>query len=219
MIKARLLFVKEGTASYISHLDLMHTLQRIFIRGGIPVRHTEGFNPHPYMSIILPLSVGHESECELMDFDLVDDSFLSSVAESFNRSAPSGLKAIEAYPRERKGADLKWLRIKGTLSYNDEVKAEDFNRLKALFSQKEIIVPKRTKKGETLIDLVPNLGGSELFYNGKNIVVDAVLSAQEPSINPESLISAIVRYAPDIKPDFAQFRRMEIYDKNMTVFR
>jgi radical SAM-linked protein len=74
MIKARLRFRKEGRAQYISHLDQMHTMQRIYIRAGVRIRHTEGFNPHPYMSFLLPLPVGCESGCELMDFDL-DESF------------------------------------------------------------------------------------------------------------------------------------------------
>ena len=55
----RLLFSKTGRAKYISHLDLMRTFQRAFFRSGIQIRHTEGFNPHPFVSIALPLSVGY----------------------------------------------------------------------------------------------------------------------------------------------------------------
>ena len=48
MSDQRILFVKEGTAKYISHLDLMHTMERAFLRAGITIRHTAGFHPHPY---------------------------------------------------------------------------------------------------------------------------------------------------------------------------
>ena len=58
----RLLFSKTGRAKYISHLDLMRTFQRAFFRSGIQIRHTEGFNPHPFVSIALPLSVGYSSQ-------------------------------------------------------------------------------------------------------------------------------------------------------------
>ena len=51
----RLLFTKTGRARYISHLDLMRTFQRAFARARIPIKHTEGFNPHPFVSIALPL--------------------------------------------------------------------------------------------------------------------------------------------------------------------
>ena len=55
MIKCRVVFEKTGRAKYISHLDLMRTFQHSFIRAGIRIKHTEGFNPHPYISIALPL--------------------------------------------------------------------------------------------------------------------------------------------------------------------
>ena len=51
----RILFSKTGRARFISHLDLMRTLQRAFFRAGIQIKHTEGFNPHPFVSIALPL--------------------------------------------------------------------------------------------------------------------------------------------------------------------
>ena len=59
----RLLFSKTGRAKYISHLDLMRTFQRAFARAKIAIKHTEGFHPHPFVSIALPLSVGYSSQC------------------------------------------------------------------------------------------------------------------------------------------------------------
>ena len=56
--KLRLRFEKSGRAVYISHLDLMRTMQRTFKRAGYALKHSEGFNPHPIISILLPLSVG-----------------------------------------------------------------------------------------------------------------------------------------------------------------
>ncbi len=68
----RLLFAKTGRARYISHLDLMRTFQRAFFRAGVPLKHTEGFNPHPFISIALPRSVGYSSQCEILEFVLLD---------------------------------------------------------------------------------------------------------------------------------------------------
>ena len=67
---ARLLFEKTGRAVWISHLDLMRLFQRAFKRSELPLTHTQGFNPRPSVSIALPLSVGVESYCELLVFDL-----------------------------------------------------------------------------------------------------------------------------------------------------
>ena len=66
----RALFEKTGKAVWMSHLDLMRVFQRSFKRAGLPLTHTQGFNPRPSVSIALPLSVGVESVCELLDFDL-----------------------------------------------------------------------------------------------------------------------------------------------------
>ena len=61
MSKLRLVFVKEHQASYISHLDVMRTFQRVFPRAGLSIKHSNGFHPHPILSIVLPLPVGQSS--------------------------------------------------------------------------------------------------------------------------------------------------------------
>ncbi|MDR3206846.1 MAG: TIGR03936 family radical SAM-associated protein, partial [Oscillospiraceae bacterium] len=72
MLKARISFAKTGRARYISHLDLMRTLQRSFARAGLPLGYTEGFNPHPYLSVARPLPVGVAGLGELADFGLAE---------------------------------------------------------------------------------------------------------------------------------------------------
>jgi len=77
----RALFEKTGNAIYISHLDLMRIFQRAFKRAGLPLTHTKGFNPRPSVSIALPLSLGVESVCELLDFDLEGDCVPDDITE------------------------------------------------------------------------------------------------------------------------------------------
>ena len=81
MDKLRLRFEKTGRAVYISHLDLMATMQRAFSRAGYRLQYSEGFNPHPLISILLPLSVGTASVCELMDFRLREEADLPTLPE------------------------------------------------------------------------------------------------------------------------------------------
>ena len=61
MDKLRLRFEKTGKAIWISHLDLMRVMQRAFLRAGCRMKYSEGFNPHPILSVCLPLSVGAAS--------------------------------------------------------------------------------------------------------------------------------------------------------------
>ena len=88
MSKLRLVFVKEHQASYISHLDVMRTFQRVFPRAGLSIKHSNGFHPHPILSIVLPLPVGQSSDCEILDFESVEDSTGEGVAEALNTGMP-----------------------------------------------------------------------------------------------------------------------------------
>ena len=61
----RIWFKKMGMSRYVSHLDLMRAMTRAIRRANLPLWYTEGFNPHPYMTFALPLSLGMESLCEI----------------------------------------------------------------------------------------------------------------------------------------------------------
>ena len=87
-----LLFEKTGTAIWMSHLDLMRVFQRAFKRAGLPLTHTKGFNPRPSVSIALPLSVGVESICELLDFDLEGEPIpVEEIRDKLNAALTSGI--------------------------------------------------------------------------------------------------------------------------------
>lgn len=119
MDKLRLRFQKTGKAVYISHLDLMRVVQRIFLRAGTPIKYSEGFNPHALISICLPLSVGMASECELMDFRVTRDVDLAALPETLNAVSPEGVRFLAAWEPERKAAQIKWLRVRCEFEYDE----------------------------------------------------------------------------------------------------
>lgn len=108
MFKTRIRFEKQEYASYISHLDLMRTLQRSLTRAGLPVRYTAGFNPHIYLSILAPLSTGYQSSYELADFDLTCDEMPADLVERLNNALPQGLRVLEAGPAARPVSQIAW---------------------------------------------------------------------------------------------------------------
>lgn len=219
MDKIRLRFKKTGRAIYISHLDLMHTMQRGFSRAGYELKYSEGFNPHPIISIILPLSVGCSSVCELMDFRLKQECRLDRLPVELTAVMPEGIEAIEAYEPLRKAAELKWLAIEGIFEYDNRSAADMAPELIKFFSQNEIIVPKKTKRG--MGEFYVKSAIKEIAFNadGNNVKVNAVISAQEPTLNPELLTEALRLKAEEIAPDFAKYTRTETYDCNMAVYR
>lgn len=219
MNKLRLRFSKTGRAVYISHLDLMRTLTRAFLRAEIRLKYSEGFNPHPNISIALPLSVGCESVCELMDFTLSEDMQPDEVKSKLAEQMPEGIAVIGVYEPERKVKDIKWLSVAGVFEYDERDGAKMAERLNGFYSNESIVIEKKTKRGIGQSDIRPAIQSISFEPCGADVRMSAVISAQEPTLNPELLAAALRQLEPEIAPDFAKFKRLEIFDENMSVFR
>ena len=157
MSDCRLKFTKTGRARFISHLDLTHTIQRVFFRAGLKMRHSQGFNPHPIMSIAIPLSVGHESVCELMDYSPADNVPLSEVPDRLNPAMPEGIEVVSAYVPDRKFRDIVYVKVSGVFRYD---RGGDYSgkadRLSELFyGESPITVEKKSKRGTAETDIRP----------------------------------------------------------------
>ena len=220
MAKLRLLFVKEEQAAYLSHLDLMRTFQRVFPRGGLALKHSQGFHPHPLISIVLPLPVGQSSECELLDFEVERDVDTALVADKLNTGLPAGLRVRECYRAERPARELAFLRARLALDYDRGVPAGAADALRTLFARDEVLVEKRTKHKELAqINVVPLLRSVEWAEADGRVTADVVAAAQNPGLNPALLGAAVSAYLPELKPDFVRVRRLELYDAEGETFR
>lgn len=219
MDKLRLLFEKNGRAVYISHLDLMRTMQRAFLRAELPLRYSEGFNPHAQISMLLPLPLGQESVCELMDFRVYADCDLAAMPAQLSAVLPEGIAVRSAYEPLRKGRDLKWLRVSGRFIYDNGATQALAEKLEQFFARESIVILRRTKRGEGESDIRPAIREFSVQVQGSEVLLDAVVSAQEPTLNPELLVSALRQLAPELVPDAAYFRRTAVYDAEMQEFR
>ena len=220
MSKLRLIFVKEQQASYISHLDVMRTFQRVFPRAGLSIKHSNGFHPHPILSIVLPLPVGQSSECEILDFESVENSTGEGVAEALNTGMPAGLRVLDCYAASRPVREMALLRARLEMEYDSGVPEGACECIRALFTQEEGYVEKRTKhKGMTELNIVPLIHSLTLTEEAGMIVADAIVAAQDPGLNPALIGAAIARHLPEIAPDFVRVRRKEVYDREMNIFR
>ena len=219
---ARLLFEKTGNAIWISHLDLMRLFQRAFKRAGLPLTHTQGYNPRPSVSIALPLSVGIESDCELLDFDLDGDCKFAcdEIKDRLNAALVGGVKVLDVYEDGRKIRDLALLSCQVILEYDAGIPAGCVNAIRELFSRDALIVPKKSKNGPTEQDIIPMIKELNVVaLDEHTVALDAVICCQNPSLSPMQLPAAIEKYLPDMKPDFAKSRRVELYDAKRKIFR
>lgn len=219
MDKLRLKFTKCGRAVYISHLDLMHTMQRAFSRAGYRLKYSEGFNPHPQISIAIPLSVGTESLSEVLDFKLVGDDDLTELPARLTAALPEGVEVKEAYETERKATEIRWLEVSGRFEYDSLSLTEAKSALETFFGSDSIVITKNTKHGPADTDIVPGIKSISFSEEDDCVGIHAVLSAQNPTMNPDLLAEALRQLKPDIAPDFAEFRRLQIFDENMEIFR
>lgn len=216
----RALFEKTGNAVWISHLDLMRLFQRAFKRAGLPLTHTQGFNPRPSVSIALPLSVGVESRCELLDFDLDGVQVpCDEICDRLNSALVDGVRVLSVYDNGAKIKHLALLRCTVTLEYDNGIPAGAVDKISALFAQKSLIVEKKGKSGVTEQDIIPMIRSVNVTAQGGTVELEAVVCCQNPTLNPTQLSAAICKYLPELTPDFVKCRRMEVYDTNETVFR
>lgn len=141
-------FTKMGAMQYISHLDLQRALGRMLLRSELPIAYSEGFNPHPKLNILLPLSVYQEGENEMFEFRLTEFVDIETVKAALEKSVFQGMDILDVFYTERKLTPKKavWrLELETSLSAS---------QLSECFGG-EMAVTKRTKKGEKLVDISP----------------------------------------------------------------
>ena len=217
----RLLFTKTGDAVWMSHLDLMRLFQRAFKRAGLPLTHTQGYNPRPSVSIALPLSVGVESQCELLDFELEGEPIpCEEITARLNAALATGIRVLETFETGKKIKELALLSCVVSLEYDAGVPENAKAAIAALFSRESLAVEKKGKNGPTQQDIIPMIRRLQVRQADANTLeIQALVCCQNPSLNPMQLAAAIATYLPEFAPDFAKSRRVEIFDTKENVFR
>ena len=192
----RIKFRKVGSLQYISHLDLQRTFARVLMRADIPMWYTQGFNPHAKVIFGLPLSVGTESECEMIDLRLDRDISPDELRRRLNHELTEEMRVEEVYEPATKFADIGWAKYEMNLKFAgaNEEKAKE---LQKLFETSPLNMIKKTKSGEKEIDLIPMIKKIKVTCNPDRpdqLHISAILAASGSEyLNPEMLISAAKR--------------------------
>ena len=195
-VTVRVIFEKKGNLQFFSHLDLQRTLQRILVRASIPMWYTQGFNPHAKVIFGLPLSVGTESECEMIDLRLDRDISPAELKQRLNHELTDEMRVETVYEPASKFADIGWAKYEINLNF-EGANAEKAKELQTLFETSPLTMTKKTKSGEKEIDLIPLIKKIKVTYTPERsdqIHISAILSASGSEyLNPELLISAAKR--------------------------
>jgi len=217
-VRLRLHYGKTGGAKYISHLDLMASMRRAFLRAGLELKYSEGFNPHPYISVALPLPVGCASVCELLDFEIAEARPRESIQRLISPVLPEGLTAYEIYAPERSFSKIAWVEICGRFIYDSGIPSGITERLTECFTAESVIVQKKTKRGISDVDITSFIRDI-VIRNDDAVTMTVKVSAQNPSISHTMLMDALSGECGELTPGHASFTRMELYDSDMIVFR
>lgn len=196
MQEIRLRFSKTETAKYISHLDINRAFSRAFARAKINLWYTEGFNPHPYMSFSLPLSLGVESLCENVDIRIIDDIPFDEIKKRMNASLPLGIRIVDVYDDFMDSNVIAYSDYVFKLEFSDNEEA--LKRIKSVLEQDEILALKKGKKGKKRImketDIKQFIDKYSISIRDNQIVLNIrLLAGIDKNLNPSLLFDTIIR--------------------------
>ncbi|MBQ2876658.1 MAG: DUF2344 domain-containing protein [Clostridia bacterium] len=220
----RFKFRKVGRLQYISHLDLVRTMNKIVVRSGLPLYYTEGFNPKPKMVFAAPLSIGTESYAEYMDLRLKDRVDPALAMKLLNRNMTDEMQAVECYYPDSKFTDMKWL------SYSIKIhtvgaSAELASECERTLTAERLEILKSTKSGEKLVDIRPLVRSASVVFDSGALNISCILSADQSSfLNPEYIVSALkekcgILNDPDLTAEHYTVTRLSAFTEDMSPFR
>lgn len=221
MREVRLRFSKEDRLKYISHLDINRAMSRALSRAKIPLWYTEGFNPHPYMSFSLPLSLGVESLCESVDLRIVGDISNDEIKNRLNNVLPSGLRIIDVYDNFRDCSEIAFSDYVYKFQFEDNKTA--FEKINTVLASDEILALKKAKKGKKRIlketDIKQFIDKYSVSVRGDLIILNIrLLAGPEKNLNPSLLFDTIIRLI-DTDFEWKSISRISLLDKNYKEFK
>lgn len=218
--EVRAVFSKTDRAVYISHLDLMRTIQRAVKRAKLPVWYSEGFNPRIYLCFPLPLALGVYSECEAVDFYVIEDISFEEIKERLNNVLPDGIHINKVYEPVNKNKDIaeaEYIIRMSCSSGNTADAFEDF------MSMDKIEVKKRTKKkGEVILDIKPmiNILSVTAGDDGSADILCRLPAGVETNVNAAVLADAFIEKCSEkgITAECLYVKRTKIICKDQAEF-
>lgn len=213
-------FTKEASIKFISHLDLMRTLQRIIRRTNIPMEYSKGFNPHMAMSIAQPLSVGVYSDAEYMDIVLVEELEEKEIIYKLNAKTASGIKFIDAKKVVNKEGEKKLpqsMALIDAARFTIKMLCSDSNiaeaKMNNLANENEWNILKRSKKSEKEVNIKTMIKEMKFWVNDKELVLNILISSgSREHLSPDLVARHIKNNISEIVEDsFVDIKREEMY--------
>ena len=208
MSKYRLTYCEDGEVRFISHLDFLRTMVRTFKRAKLPVKYSEGFNPHMVMSIGLPLSVGTTTVCDMLEIELTEDVDISEATERINSCTPRGIRVIKM----EKAEGLKPMHTIESALYSAEFETDKEIDIEEYIKAPCVMIEKKSKRKINEVNIKDFIRNIDVVStDGKNHKINMVLNAGNNSnLKPELVLNSMNKFF-DCETAYAKIERKEIY--------
>lgn len=199
-------YSRDDRVKYISHLDFVRLFHRTVRRTGMNFMFSQGFNPHPIMTVAQPLSVGVTSDCEYMKVGFDGDYTEQEIIDTVNGSFPKGYRILAAKKVEGKEIDIT--RIDRAV-YIVETEYEGSADIESLLKNSELKVMKKSKSGVKESDIRPYIYSLDKISddNGVLTLKMCIAIGSIYNLKPQSVIDAMEIYLDDFKAGFMNVHR------------
>ena len=215
MKSVRIFYIKGGRMKFVSHLDMTRFMTRMLRKANLPIWYTEGFHPHAYITFALPLSLGFESDYEIMDIRLQDDDYpMDNICDALNAVFPEYVHAVSAAEPVQKAGKIGFARFNITFSDDGTL----YNDLNTFLAREQILCSKKTKKGTMKeIDLAAKLQEVKLEANGNTVLSVLLPAGGQDNVNPELICDAFFAESSEYYPYL--IKRTEVLNTEKEMFR
>ena len=213
-------FTKDANIKFLSHLDLLRTVQKVAARAELPVEYSKGFNPHMAFVIAMPLSVGVYSEGDYADLYLYEDVECEKVLRKLNENSLEGIRFLEAsrspvimnikrLPQAMALIDAATYTMK--IRYNDTTNLE--REMEKFVEMNEYNTMKKTKKSEKLTDIKPFIKEFSYRIEENTLIINTMISCGSRETLSPSLLAKFIRdnTTNAIEDAFIDIKRTEMY--------
>lgn len=218
-MKIRIKFAKTGNVRFIGHLDIMRYFQKLIRRAELPIKYSQGFNPHQIMSFAAPLGVGLESVGEYVDIEVDEITSSKKAIDALNHTSTNDIQILQyrLLPDTAKNAmaSVACADYKVTLTDigKEALMEQSLSELLASFlNQEEVMIQREGKKTTVSINIRPWV--LDAYMIDDDTIFFKVLTGSSANLKPETVIETMFTQNGLTLPAFAlRTMRLEVYGR------
>ena len=211
-MKMWLTMEKGARIRFTGHLDLMRTMQRALRRSDLPVRYSQGFNPHMLLNAAAPLSLGMPGLREVIEVPAGEDIDPAAFQDRLNAALPPDLRcrAVRSLPDEHPApmAMLRAAQYLMELDEDDPNSATCMTALPRMLAAEALPAVRKTKTGEKPCDVRPMIYDAQAL--GPRTICATLALCEAGTLKPDLFLSVLAGLAGTEKPD-AFITRMQLF--------